>query len=279
MRATVCQLAVPSTEGALEEDWRRLKLHVREADSDLVLLPEMPFYPWLPAAPDPEPEPWRAAVAAHDRWVGRLGELGAELVAGSRPVLEDGRRYNEGFLWSAGAGYRAVQRKRHLPDEPGFWEATWYEPGPEGPFRAFELDDGLRIGYLICTDIWFGRHARELSRAGAHLILCPRATPAETREKWMVGGRAAAITSGAWCLSSNFSGSRAAREASSADAESDTNVPSDGEILEFAGGGWVVEPEAGDVMAVTDQDRPFLTRELDRAAAEAAKETYPRYVR
>lgn len=285
MRVTVCQLPPPDggrdragsggrdsagdPEGDRPEAWRRLADHVRREGSDLVLLPEMPFHRWLPADPEPDPGAWRAAVTAHDRWMDRLDELGAELVAGSRPALDRGRRTNEGFLWSAETGYRAVQRKRHLPDEPGFREASWYEPGPEGPFRPVELADGLRVGFLICTDLWFSRHARELRAAGAHLILCPRATPAETREKWIVGGRAAAIVSGAWCLSSNRAGVLP--------APGDGRAP-EGRTPAFAGTGWIVEPEAGELRGTTDEERPFLTVDLDPAEAEAAKHTYPRYV-
>lgn len=269
MRATVCELPATAGEDALEETWEGLATHAREAGSELVLLPEMPFVRWLPAGPEPDDRAWRDAAEAHDRWIGRLEELGVELVAGSRPVLEAGRRFNEGFVWSAESGYRAVRRKRHLPDEPGFWEASWYEPGPDEPFRPVELPGGLRVGFLICTDLWFGRHARELGDAGAHLILCPRATPLETREKWLVGGRAAAVVSGAWCLSSNYSGSVPREDGAEAGASE----------LRFGGSGWIIEPEAGEVAGTTADDAPFLTLEIDPAAADAAKETYPRYVR
>lgn len=268
MKATVCQLPAPggvgSEDGALEESWSALGSHVRRSGSDFVLLPEMPFHSWLPARPEADPAAWAAAAGAHDRWIRRFDELGARIVAGSRPVVEEDRRFNEGFVWTAEAGLRSVQRKRHLPDEPGFWEATWYDPGPEGPFRTVELEGGLRLGFLVCTDLWFGRHARELGEDGAHLILCPRATPLETREKWLVGGRAAAISSGAWCLSSNVSGPIPGGDASAPPA--------------FAGAGWIVEPEAGRIVGVTDGDVPFLTVELSLESADAAKDTYPRYV-
>lgn len=277
MRATVGQLPAAASPETLEEGWRRLADHVREAGSELVLLPEMPFHRWLPASPEPDPGEWQAAVAAHDEWMERLGELDAGLVAGSRPVLEGRRRFNEGFVWEPARGYRPAQRKRHLPDEFGFWEASWYDPGSDRPFRPLEVAGGLRVGFLICTDLWFGRHARELGRAGAHLVLCPRATPAETREKWIVGGRAAAIASGAWCLSSNHAGPLppAGRDAAAGSAGP---ASSDAPALEFAGEGWIIEPEAGEVRAVTDAEHPFLTLELDPGEAEAAKETYPRYV-
>ena len=121
MRVTVCEMPIDST--AFEEAWSRLCSHVAEADSDLVLLPEMPFSRWLSGQrPGPEEEvaaAWTQSMDDHARWMGRLGELGAPVVAGSRPVVEDGARFNEAFLWANATGATPLHRKRYLPDEPG----------------------------------------------------------------------------------------------------------------------------------------------------------------
>jgi N-carbamoylputrescine amidase len=42
--------------------------------------------------------------------------------------------------------------------------------------------------------------------------------------------------------------------------------------------GWIIGPESGDVLGVTSEGLPFLTLEIDLAAADLAKSTYPRYV-
>ena len=70
MRVTVCEL--PNDAAALEAEWERLCAHVRGQESDLVLLPEMPFSPWLSADPDPDPSRWEAAVELHLEWTRRL---------------------------------------------------------------------------------------------------------------------------------------------------------------------------------------------------------------
>ena len=75
----------------------------------------------------------------------------------------------------------------------------------------------------------------------------------------MAGGRTAAVVSGAFCLSSNIGGISQAG-------------------VKWGGGGWIVEPEEGDVLGLTSQERPFLTVDIDLAVAEMAKRTYPRYV-
>lgn len=255
MRATVCELPDPGPE--LEEAWDDLAGHVRARASDLVLLPEMPFYRWLPVDPRPEPDAWEAAVEAHRRWIDRLGELGAGTVAATRPVIRGGRRLNEAFLWTAGGEVRSAHAKRYLPDEEGFREATWYDRGP-GRFEPVELD-GARAGFLVCTELWFPERARAYGRQGIHLLLAPRATPAYSREKWLAGGRTATVIAGAFGLSSNHSG------------------PGPSGAFDWAGGGWVVDPD-GEVLGVTSAEEPFLTVEIDPAVAEAAKSTYPRYV-
>jgi N-carbamoylputrescine amidase len=253
MRVTVCELA--GEPGALEEGWEALVDHAREASSDLVLLPEMPFAPWLPATREVSESAWSDAVAAHDRWLERLGELGAGLVIGSRPVT-DGAPYNEGFVWTPADGYRAAHRKAYLPDEPGFWEASWYRRGPVD-FQPVSVG-GTASGFLICSELWFSEHAGDYAAAGVSFVVCPRATPAETADKWVAAGRVAAIRAGAYCLSSNRAGTA-------------------GDVR-FAGLGWVIHPEEGEVLATTGREDPFVTVEVDLADAQRAKTTYPRYV-
>ena len=254
MKVTVCQI---TNDGArFEQEWSDLCRHAREEGSELVLLPEMPFSRWLAADPERDASRWADAVASHDAWMGRLGELGATTVLSSRPVLEEGTPYNQGFVWDAATGDRPVHKKRYLPNEEGFWEASWYEPGPRD-FTAFDVA-GARLGMQICTEIWFQAHAREYGKAGVQVLASPRATLLPTTDKWIAGGRAAAVVSGAFCLSSNFSGR--------------------GEAGEWGGAGWIVEPEEGEVLAVTTEVAPFITLDLDLAVADTAKHTYPRYV-
>lgn len=263
MKVTVCELH--DDPAALAQDWEALCAHVQAEASDLVLLPEMPFTPWLPAVPRPDPQAWAEAVAAHDHWLARLDELAPAWVIGTRPVLENGRRRNEGFARQPGGPLHAVHTKYYLPDDDGFWEASWYERGEKSFTPVFMEWSGERsgslvgFGLLICTELWFLEHARAYGQAGVHLIANPRATHRDTVEKWLVGGRAAAVVSGAYSLSSNHAPNRTGPEPV------------------FGGQGWVIDPD-GEVLGLTSPDRPFLTVEIDLQRAEAAKTTYPRYV-
>jgi N-carbamoylputrescine amidase len=254
MRVTVCELNDALNDFARE--WDQLVAHVRSETSELVLLPEMPFSPWFAVKERFDEEVWQQAVATHDVWLARLAELGPAVVLGSRPMNQDGRRLNQGFVWDQNAGYRAAHLKFYLPNEPGFWEASWYERG-DGRFIPTNCG-ALSIGFQICTDLWFMKHSRVYGQAGVHLIVNPRATERSTSDKWLVGGRAAAVIAGAFCLSSN-------------------RVSAEDQNVVFGGKGWIIGPD-GEVLGLTSSAHPFVTIEIDLKEAERAKATYPRYV-
>jgi N-carbamoylputrescine amidase len=256
MKVTVCEL--PDTWTQDDTLWNELKKHLASAGSDLLVLPEMPFSPWITRSDRVDSAVWDKAVSAHEAWIGRLAELPAAMVATSRPVILEGKRLNQGIVWTRQAGVKPCHEKYYLPDEPGYYEATWYQRG-SGRFQAARVN-GLTLGFMICTDLWFTDRAREYKRQGVDILICPRATPASREDIWVPGGRAAAIVAGAFCLSSNFNG---------------PNVPGE----DFGGAGWIIEPERGAVRGLTDQRQWILTLDVDLEEARAAKQTYPRYVR
>ena len=254
LRVTVCQLSDEPEH--LEADWQALAAHVRTEGSQWVLLPEMAFAPWFARSRPFDAAVWAAVLAAQARWEPRLAELAPALVAGSRPVELAGARRNQAFVAEPGQPLRPAHQKRYLPNEAVFWEASWYGPGP-GDFTPVQAGPAC-TGFMICTDLWFLQHARAYGQAGAQVIANPRATERATVEKWLAGGRVAAVVSGAYCLSSN-------------------RVSHTGAQPPMGGQGWVVDPD-GVVLGVTSTAMPFLTVTIDLGAADAAKQTYPRYV-
>lgn len=248
MKATVCQLRREPDE--LEEDWAALVAHVEAEASELVVLPELCFAPWFASEPPSDDALWTGSVEAHDRWIARLAELPAA-VLGSRPVTRASGRRNEAYAAEAGGPVRTLHDKSYLPDEPGFWEASWYGRGNGG--HAVTDIGGLRAGVLVCTELWFLEHARAFGRDGAHVIATPRCTPVNTLDKWLAGGRTCAVVSGAWSLSSN-----------SAEPE-------------HGGLGWAIDPE-GELVATTSLESPWVTVDIDLEATNVAKSRYPRYV-
>lgn len=255
MRLTVCEL--PDDISAFVDRWYDLCKHVKSEDSELVLLPEMPFSRWISATQEDSKKEWVEAVQAHDYWIDRLSELAPATVLGSRPTYSDGRRLNEGFVWTEEEGSRLVHEKTFLPDAPWFWEASWYEVG-EKSFSLVECA-GAKCGFLICTELWAAEQAREYGQNGAHLIANPRVTETFAAEQWRAGAQTMSTISGAFLASSNR-----------------TTVPSEN-IAEapFGGGGWIVDPD-GSVLAETSKSQPFITVDIDLTVAESAKSTYPR---
>jgi len=254
MRVTVCELK-DETE-AFAQDWEGLVAHVQSNQSELVLLPEMPFTPWFAWRQKYDPVIWQEAVETHEAWLPRLKELAPAVVLGTRPINRGDRRINQAFIWQADDGLQACHEKTFLPDNEGFWEASWYHRG-DAAFQPIRVGE-VQIGILVCTELWFMQYARGYGKQGIHLLTCPRATGKGTLEKWLVGGRAAAVISGAFCLSSNHLGA-------------------EGSSATLGGMGWIIHPD-GEVLGLTSSPQPYLTLELDLGVAERAKNTYPRYV-
>jgi len=254
MKVTVCELR--NCKGLLAEEWQQLQEHVYREQSELLLLPEMPWSAWLAEEAEVDVQRWLEAVQLHEQGLSRLSELGCAVVS-TRPVLREGIPFHEGFLVEKDGRYQALHDKVYLPEEPGWWEASWYRPG-QGGFALHDAECG-RMGMLICTELWFSDRARDYMRAGIELLLCPRATGAGSTGKWLAAGRYASVVSGAFGLSSNFSS-----------GEEDAS--------QWGGCGWIIEPEEGELLGRTTRDEPFLSVDIDLEQARAAKRSYPRYV-
>ena len=256
MKVTVCQ--VDPRPGQLEGSLAVLRAHVQAAGTDFLLLPELCFSAWLAIERIPDARLWLASVAEHERHVARLADLGARAVVGTRPIVTAlGSRRNQAYLWEESAADVVPKREKYyLPDEPGYWEASWYDRGE----KRFDLGRalGMRIGVLVCTEMWFMEWARHYAAERADVLCVPRATPYGSTDVWLAGGRAAAVCSGAFCLSSNLWYPPASE-------------------TDCGGLGWIVDPD-GVVLARTDAATPFATVTIDLEHARAAKHTYPRYV-
>ena len=251
MKITVCQLH--NERDAFAADWDRLVAHVRAQQSDFVLLPEMPFFPWFPAPREFDGGIWRAAVAAHDAWEKRLSDLTPAKVLGTRPMDFGYIRYSAGFVWKEDEGIsETLHVKSCLSHEEGAWETSWYEKG-NAEFETMLLD-GVCVGMLIGLELWVPEAARAYGADGVQIVAIPRVDRSAevehgaVNEEWLAGGRAAAIISGAFCVSSTRSGN--------------------GNRL--GGIGWILAPD-GHTLAVTSSDAPFVTAEVDLTAVRPTR--------
>jgi N-carbamoylputrescine amidase len=120
LKVAVCEAPPELTQGSAE--WENLCRLVRVASPDLLLLNELPFGWWISIGPAFSEPVWRESCARHDRGLERVGDLGAAVVATTRPQELEGRRVNQGFLWTS-EGTQGVHTKQHFPDEVGYWPA------------------------------------------------------------------------------------------------------------------------------------------------------------
>lgn len=244
MKITVCQLS--DDRDRFEEEWPALIEHIQGLGSDLVLLPEMIASSWFASSPDFNAGVWNRAMKEHDSFLSSLTSLSPAIVASTRPTQLGSRRLNEGFLWDG--NYRPVHHKYYLPNQEHVWEANWYHRG-DGTFSLAEMND-IKMGFTICSDLWFFEHAQRYGREGADMIFVPRASLNTSLEQWLLAGRTGAIISGAFMLSSNRM----------------SNV--------FGGQGWIIHP-SGEVLAMTSAKEPFITLDIDLSDARRAKSRYP----
>lgn len=254
MRVSVCEAAPEMVPGG--EDWQRLTARARGERSDVLLLNEMPFGPWISCAERADQETLLASHRVHESGMERLPELGVRSVLGTRPVFDEDRSVNQAFVWSADAGVEPVHTKQFFPDEEGYYEARWFARG-ETHFRLADIG-GLNVGFLICTEVMFNEWARYYGRRGAHVIAVPRAAGPASLGRWKTALSMAAIVSGCYVISSNRAGA-------------------DRKGQEFGGCGWIFDP-AGDLVAETSADRPVVTVEVDADRVRSAQREYPCYV-
>jgi N-carbamoylputrescine amidase len=229
MKITVCEL--PDQRKPFDTAWGDLVDHVRAENSDLVVLPDMPFSSWFANSDRFDREVWAAAVRSHDEWEHRLRELSPAIVMGSRPVDFGNERYDEGFLWEEPLGMLSVHAKSFLPDVQGAREGSWYDSAT-AEFVPVEVR-GLRIAMLIGSEMWA---PRGYEAEHVDVLAIPRAGDMAALGDGVQRACALARHAHAFSVSSNRSGP-------------------------FGGLGWIISPEA-QVLGQTSADEPFLSLEV-----------------
>jgi agmatine deiminase len=130
------------------------------------------------------------------------GELDVVLIV---PIYEmdNGRLFNTACVIDANGELLGKYRKIHIPHDPSFYEASYFESGDLG-YQVFE-SKYLRFATLICYDQWFPEAARIVSLKGAEVIFYPSAvghlrgdslSPDDWRSGWETVQRSHAIANG-----------------------------------------------------------------------------------
>jgi len=223
--------------------------------ADLAVLPEISLNPWRPATKsvveeDAEPEggPRTQAMAEAARRA-RIGLIGGIIHRDS----STGRRTSRALAFDAVGQIVARYEKLHLPEEPGFWETSHYEPGSEPPRRVDVF--GVPIGIQVCSDNNRPEGVHLLGAGGAIAAIIPRASEERTYQRWKLVFRANALTSCLYVLSVN------------------RPAPEQGVLI---GGPSIAVDPGGNVVLETTDTIGLVT--LDAAVARKARAGYPGYL-
>ena len=131
----------------------------------------------------------------------------------------DGLGYNTAILVSPAGELVGRTRKLHIPISAGYYEDTYFRPGPPEDAYPVYQPDGLdaRIGMPTCWDQWFPEVARSYSLGGAEIVVYPTAIGSEpvfpgfdTRPLWQQVIVANGISSGLFMVVPNRTGSEGA---------------------------------------------------------------------
>ena len=236
---------------------QRLKQRLAEAaerGADVAVLPEIPLNAWRPSSKDPrddDAEPMdgpRARAQAE-----AAAEAGIGLVGGIIHRADDGRRTSRALVFDRSGAVQATYEKLHLPEEPGFWETSHYEPGTKAPQRIDTF--GLPIGVQICSDNNRPEGTHLLGAQGALAVVVPRASEEKTYGRWKTVFRSNALTGCVYVLSVN------------------RPHPEDGVLI---GGPSVAFDPNGELLVETTDRLALVT--LDAKTVTDARRAYPGYL-
>jgi NAD+ synthetase len=148
----------------------------RRSGADLVVTPELSLCGYPPEDLLLRPAFLTACADELERLAARTS-VPAVLVG--FPEQRGGARYNAAALLRKG-GVEAIYRKYELPNYTVFDEDRYFEPGTEPCVVDIA---GVRVGIVICEDIWFPGAASRARGAGAQVIVVPNGSPYHTRQQ------------------------------------------------------------------------------------------------
>ena len=140
--------------------------------ADLVLFPEMALIGYPPEDLVLVPAFRRAAMEAAQMVATQTANFSCDIIFGSL-WEEEGHIYNASVLASKGL-LTVVRTKYNLPNYGVFDEKRVFETGASPTILHWR---GIKLGVLICEEVWDVALAKELASQGAEIILVQNASP------------------------------------------------------------------------------------------------------
>ena len=151
---------------------KEFRIEAEAEGADLVVFPELFICGYPPEDLVLKP----SFIRACEKAMQDLAEMtldGGPAMLMTGPLSENGRLYNAVCLLEDGK-IVATRYKAKLPNYGVFDEMRVFEPGPlPGPIPF----KGVRLGVMICEDMWFPEVAECLQETGAELLLVPNGSP------------------------------------------------------------------------------------------------------
>ena len=154
------------------ERLREARASAARSGADLVVTSEMMVSGYPPEDLVLKPAFLEATEAAIAALAAESGDGGPALLTGA-PWRDDGKLYNATLLL-AGGEIKATRFKHHLPNYGVFDEKRVFAEGPmPGPIEF----RGVRLGVMICEDMWEPDVAECLEETGAEILIVTNGSP------------------------------------------------------------------------------------------------------
>lgn len=143
------------------------------AGADLVVFCELVVSGYPPEDLVQKPAYQRACMDAVERLAKATGDGGPAMIVGS-PWKDGDALFNAAFLLAEGK-IAAKRYKVRLPNYGVFDEPRRFTPGSDYP-EPIEFE-GVKLGLMICEDMWLPGAGEHLASKGAELFIVPHGSP------------------------------------------------------------------------------------------------------
>lgn len=251
----------------IEDNISKTTDHIRtaaEKGADIILLQELFNTTYFCQAMDDRFFEWSESIPGpiSKKLCALASELDAVIVAPYFERRAAGVYHNSLIVIDADGTLMGKYRKKHIPDDPSFYEKYYFTPG-EDDYKVYDTKYA-KIGPLICWDQWYPEAARITALKGAEILVYPTAIGTlpdedeamgqEFLEAWQTIQRSHAIANGCFVASINRTG-----------VEEEVN---------FWGHSFVAGP-FGQMLAEAGTDQEVLISRIDLAKIEKQRQIWP----